>query len=352
MVEAGQVRPGFHGVARFATGHASIGTLLSHLVAEFAMMGILVAAIARAILEMVTDHLLGSRTSNCRRIGRVTFRARDSQMRRHQWKAGLLVLRNGVSRGLKTGDGVALLATIVVRRRGELPIVWVLVAFGALREGDLISRRRARRHVAFRAFNLRVLALQRIGRGGMFLHSECCGFPAIDHMARRAFSLVPARAKLPAMLVLVAIHAFGEGHRLLEIRIGVALGALNVGVFAQQGKFRPGMVELLGGSNLFPAVRGVARFAGLRKSTVMYIGVAIRTLSKGDAGEPCGASWLRRSVALLTGDLRVQAGEWEACFRMIDFCGRFPVGEIVALQAVRTELVVVYIFVASGAILR
>lgn len=63
------------------------------------------------------------------------------------------------------------------------------------------------------------------------------------------------------MSVAVAIAAVCKCDRLLEIAARVALRALDRGVFSEQGESGFGMIELLGGRNLFPAGGRVAHFA-------------------------------------------------------------------------------------------
>ena len=67
---------------------------------------------------------------------------------------------------------MALLATVQVRSLRELPLMFVLVAVHALGERNLIKRVPAFRDMTLGAGYAGMLALQRIGAGGMLLHIE------------------------------------------------------------------------------------------------------------------------------------------------------------------------------------
>jgi hypothetical protein len=54
----------------------------------------------------------------------------------------------------------------------------------------------------------------------------------------------------------------------------------------------------------------------------------------------------------LTADLKVSPGQWIPGLRVIELRGLLPIGRIVALQAVTTQLALVFIFVTTRASLR
>jgi len=89
-------------------------------------------------------------------------------------------------------------ATIQVRRRGELPVVGVLVAIQALRELHLVKGIFTRRSVAFFTGNARMLSFQRIVRIRMFFHTKLRRFPAIYSMALLAFTFAGRGLELAA----------------------------------------------------------------------------------------------------------------------------------------------------------
>src|SRR5579863_993376 len=57
VVEARQIRPGFHGMANLAPPRAPVGAALRHLRLELSMVRILMAAGAGQVAEMVRDNL-------------------------------------------------------------------------------------------------------------------------------------------------------------------------------------------------------------------------------------------------------------------------------------------------------
>jgi hypothetical protein len=56
-----------------------------------------------------------------------------------------------------------------------------------------------------------------------------------------------------------------------------------------------------------------------------------------------------RLMTGLTADLNVGSGQWIPGLRVIELRGLLPVGRIVTLQAVTTELALVFIFVTTRA---
>lgn len=103
----------------------------------------------------------------------------------------------------------------------------------------------------------------------------------------------------------MAVGAFGEGNRLLEISAGMTFEAIDLRMLSEQLKLCLGVIELRGRWNFLPAARGVAGFAGLRERAVMRIGMAIGALTKRHAGESWRAAWRRWGVALGTSYLDV-----------------------------------------------
>ena len=88
----------------------------------------------------------------------VTIRTGDRGVRSCEHEPRLSVLRDRECRTMKIFYRMAVLATIQVRRRGELPVVGVLVAIQALRELHLVKGIFTRRSVAFFTGNARMLS--------------------------------------------------------------------------------------------------------------------------------------------------------------------------------------------------
>ena len=74
--------------------------------------------------------------------------------------------------------------------------------------------------------------------------------------------------------------------------------------------------------------------------------MAVRTLTESKSLESNRHSLLLRCVAALASYTSVQAGECEACLRMIEVCHRLPCSLRVAALALRTKLPLMLILVA------
>ena len=194
MIEARQVRPRLHVVARFASFCGAVLSSLGHLLIEFAAMRILVASRAIEVSEMIRHGFcILSLTA-----GLVTFSARYGQMSPGKRIVALLMLRNGVGRWTKSSNGVALFAAIFVGRRCELPLMSIAMAVRAFRVSNLVAGRCTGRHVAFAACNARVLAFQRVRALGVLFDSEERRFPTFVVVARYALALVFSPGELAA----------------------------------------------------------------------------------------------------------------------------------------------------------
>lgn len=336
-------------MARFAPRRSTVRALLRHLIVEFAVVRVLVAAGAGAILKSIGDHFCGIRGPvNC-----MALRAGNRQVRPRQRVAALLVLRDRVSRGLKPVDDVAGFTLALIWRRGKLALMRVRVAVQAFCKRDFVSCRRPRWQVAFRAGHGCVFARKGIRRGHMRLYVEERRLPALLVVAARTFALVRACGKLAAVRVrLVAIRALGKRNRLFEISTRVAAQAVHLRVLSQQRKFRFRVVELLARRDSFPTAGRMAAFARLRKSTAMRVTVAVRTLAEWNSRVARLPTRRRGCVAFRARHLHVDPRERIPGLRVIEFGGRFPVHVIVTIQTFLPQLAVVYIFVACDAILR
>src|SRR6267142_401356 len=168
---------------------------------------------------------------------------------------------------------MTILATIQVRRRGELPVVGVLVAIQALRELHLVKGIFTRRSVAFFTGNARMLSFQRIVRIRMFFHTKLIRFPAIYCMALLAFTFAGSGLELALVGIGgVTVRALRERQGTLEIACSVAFAAADLDVHSQQRIFCFRMIEML---HLFPVVEIVAALT--IRSEFAFVGIRVAT---------------------------------------------------------------------------
>jgi hypothetical protein len=150
---------------------------------------------------------------------------------------------------------------------------------------------------------------------------------------------------------LVAIRAVRKRQRLFEIAIQVTFRAADLGMFSEKRILGFRMVEFKAGQKFLPARGGVTFLAALLERAFVRIDVAI------DAGRELHVSVARRAaghiglVALFASDLAMKARQRVAGLGVIELVCRFPVREIVALQAVVSQLAFVNVLVARLAIL-
>ena len=171
MVEAVDVGPGASIVAGFAAERCAIGAFASHAIVELALVRIFVARSAVAIFEMERKNLVGAACGTLL----VAIRARDGDVRAHQWKSRGFVLSDGECGAMEIDDGVAGFATIVIRSGGKLIVVGILVTIGAclkLNFVDGVFDVFARGNMALGAFHFYVHALERIAGRVMLFHAE------------------------------------------------------------------------------------------------------------------------------------------------------------------------------------
>ena len=187
----------------------------------------------------------------------------------------------------------------------------------------------------------------------MFFHGEKGRLPALDVVAGRALAAILTLGELPVMSILVAICALLEWDLLLEIAVGVALGAIDGEVLALERVLSFGVVEsLVDGLEVdpLPSPGIVAGVATLREAAMVRILVAIGTLAEWNANVlrlaigPIG-------VALGALHLRMQSGEGITGFGVVELAhvDGFPVDEVVAGPAGRAQAALVEIFVTGRA---
>ena len=172
----------------------------------------------------------------------------DSDVCAGQRKSRFFVPGERKSSGFEVLQVVTGLAAVLVWRTRELTLVNVLVAILALRLGDFEERVLVfwpLWDMTFIAGNLDVLTLEGIFRAGVILDSKNRGFETFNGVAHGTFAAIRACAELPLMRIFVAVRTLREWHRRLEIPMGVALGAFNSGVLAEQREFCLGMIEAL-----------------------------------------------------------------------------------------------------------
>ena len=192
MVEVANIDPRFRTVTRFAAQRRSIGALLRHAFFEFTFVWIHMAGCAGAVAEMERKNLVRSSTE----AYFMAIRAGHRHMRPSQHETRVLVLGDGERRTMKVLNRVAILATVLVRRRGKLTVVRVLVAIRASREFHFVNRVLAGRRVTFVAGDGRMLSFERIVRCRVFLHAKLRRLPAFDGVAFRTLSLARPRLEL------------------------------------------------------------------------------------------------------------------------------------------------------------
>lgn len=266
----------------------------------------------------------------------------------------LFVLRQRECRRFVAFEGVALVAGIEVGGSGKLSGMLVAVAICTALEFDFKESVFSLRDVAVRAFHFCVAALQRVGAGRVLFHGKGRRLPSLDGVAVCAFSAAGTLGKLTTVRIgLVAVHALIKGQGLLEISTAVALQAVHGLVLTHQRIFRLGVIKLLihtGDRNFLPTAGGVAGLATLREASSMRIAVAIGTQTERNPGIArliVGA----RSMALFALHFRMQPGQRIPRLRVIEFPNshRFPVLEVMALSAIRTEPPLVLILVTGNA---
>lgn len=229
------------------------------------------ASRASAVLEVERQNLIGPATQ----AGLVAFRACDSGMGSGKRESRIAVLCNRIRRTVKIFDGMAVLATILVRRCGELLVMGVLVTIHAGREFDLIDSVLASGRVALLASDSSVFSFQRIVGSRVLLHAKLRRLPPTHHVALRTLTLAGASLELALMRVGgVAIRASGKSYRPLEIASYMTFGAAHLEVHPDKRIFRFRMIKLHRRADLLPTAGGVTGFTGSLKGSLVRIGMA------------------------------------------------------------------------------
>lgn len=158
MVEAVDVGPRFDVVASFAAERSAVGAALGHALAEFALVRVRMADGAAAIFPTKWQDLVGPAGGPYL----VTVAAGNSHVRAGQNEPCIAMLGDRVSGAMEILHSVAILAAILMGRGGELGVMRVLVAVGAIREFYLENRVLPGGKVALRARDLNVLSGERV----------------------------------------------------------------------------------------------------------------------------------------------------------------------------------------------
>ena len=307
VVEALNVNPRPGVMAGLAAERRSVGALGGHPLLELTFMHVFVAGVAGHVRKVEREDLVGPAGES--RL--VAFGAAHGHVRPRQRILRVLMLGDGKRRAMEILYGVAILAAVLIRRRGELLVMCVLMAVPARRELHLVDRGLARGRVALVASHRHVLSLERILGRGVRLHVEERRLPAIHHVALGAFSLAGPRVELPLVRIIgMAIHAFRKGDLLLEIAGFVALIATHLGVHAEQRILRFRVVELrLLHIHFVPGAGVVAGLASALELSLVRVSVARGARIELHVGVLHRFFRPRREVAFLAGYLHVRAGQ-------------------------------------------
>ena len=136
VVEPLYVNPGANIVAGFATRGCSIHAAKGHAIVEFTLVRIVVARRAGAVLEFERQDFILPPAQP----GLVAFGAGYGDVGPGKSKARILVFGDRKCGAVEILYGVAVFAAILVRRRGELLVMFVFMAIQAGGEFDLIDR--------------------------------------------------------------------------------------------------------------------------------------------------------------------------------------------------------------------
>lgn len=153
VVEEVQVAPLLRGMARLAPIHLASGNLL-HARPKLTLVWVRVTRLASQFREVVGH---GFRFAS----GLMTFAASYSHMPAGQHECALLVPLQSEGRSAEALFGVALFATVLIRRSRKLPLVYVLVAARTARKFHLEERGLARGDMALGAVHRGMFLAQR-----------------------------------------------------------------------------------------------------------------------------------------------------------------------------------------------
>lgn len=266
----------------------------------------------------------------------------------------LLVARQGVGRWPETFHGVARLALVPIWGSRKLSRMRILVAIEAGAVRYLVASFFSGREMTLGAFHGSVFASQRVSRFLMTFHREGRWPEFLFGMA--ALAIVPLELS-PVRIGCVTIGAVCKRHRPLEIAIPMAFFASCIDVRAMQRKFRRAVIETGRHLGNVPPSRGcMAVLAGRGERSTMRVLVAISARVERDIfvtdNQLRGSIAVSRTVALIAGDLFMQAGKWVLRALVIEPGCRSPALRAMASRAVRAELSSMLIGMTSRALRR
>jgi hypothetical protein len=154
-----------------------------------------------------------------------------------------LVASQREMRRTKFRDAVTFFAAILIRRDRELTLVNVLMATAALRLRNMKHGVLAFGNVTGVAFRFGMPAFEWIHARGMFLHTKNGGLESVHRVTNRTICTAGTRRELAAVIVGMAIHAFGKCDVGFEIALVVAVAASHGAVLPKKGVGRLGVVE-------------------------------------------------------------------------------------------------------------
>ena len=150
----------------------------------------------------------------------------------------------------------------------------------------------------------------------------------------------------------VAIRALGENQRAAEIGFGMAFRAGHFQVHPGERILCFRMVERRRHGDFFPAAGVVTGFARCLKAALVRVRMTRGAGVKFQAGKLKGMIRTCRVMALVASHLGMKPRERVFRLGVVELLHLFPVGDIVAALAIRSQLAFVEIGVATDAVLR
>jgi hypothetical protein len=233
----------------------------------------------------------------------------------------------------------------------ELSCMRVLVAWHARLGFRVIVRSHAFGLVALPARYGQVFSRERVARGRVKFHIERGGLEAVYRMARPAFDSRGPLRELTAVLVRMAIDTSGVPDRRAETRSLVTVAAEDGRVLAGQRVTCAAVIEIGERRRSRDAPSGclVALLARRRKTAVVRVAMAARTLAERNALETYRCAFSLGRVTSLAGHLLMQAGKRKPRLHVIEVRNGLPRSRRMAAYALRAQLSGVLVFVAGQA---
>lgn len=267
MLEARQVLPLFCGVTRLTSACLAAAVDGRHSAREFAMMHVFMTGCAREVLKVVD----GDRRALHRLV---TVIAGHGDMTALKWKACLLVQRQRHRAASERQPCMALFAMILPGWSCELPPMRILMAVNTQSEIESEASLVSGGHMAGRASHAVVWNFERKSRLCVVSDREGRRREPLYRMAAFAPASIRTLGELPAMRILMAIHAHSVGNWRFEITIAMTVDARHGQMLSQQRVGGPGVVEHLLETRALPGARAVAVVTSLFELALMRVDVA------------------------------------------------------------------------------